>query len=442
MGPVYLDANIYPEYQKSMTYDTGLLADGNAGIDIPLFTSIGEGRVMAGKFGQDKKEYDDKVNIRLAEIMTINALKDTVKDMYQGDIGIIGNPAIKPHDRISLYDIYEDMQGDFEVETVVHTLNSRTGFTTSIHPDLIVRQKDNVQEIAASKTIKDLNLTCGMTMTAGYHAMHKLSQVDSKLLTALIKSSPSMQVSSFVSNTASNILTSTKTQEALSKLNPNIDDALRKAGIDITEAALSNNMNVLTKVLDEIDDLLKVQPFDSTSILNVMKEMSKLNIDQIEKDIDNVIKHGIDNNGFPDEDAKKLKEKFTDIKDSYTKLFDKETGLDFKPLLDEISVKYPSVYTEIDDKLIESITENNGRLTDRKQLKTLYDNLADDKVIGVFKDDSISKLFKESTDELITFGTKKLIGEVTEEVAEAGLKGLLKKASTVIASLATKAKFG
>ncbi|MEG1494761.1 MAG: hypothetical protein RR406_00455 [Bacilli bacterium] len=50
--------NIYPEYQKSMTIDTGLLADGNGGIDIPVFTHLSE------KWAMDSN--DDKVNKALA----------------------------------------------------------------------------------------------------------------------------------------------------------------------------------------------------------------------------------------------------------------------------------------------------------------------------------------------------------------------------------------
>lgn len=42
VGPIYLDMNIYPEYQKTMTVDTGLIAAGDGGIDIPIFNHYGE----------------------------------------------------------------------------------------------------------------------------------------------------------------------------------------------------------------------------------------------------------------------------------------------------------------------------------------------------------------------------------------------------------------
>lgn len=50
--------NIYPEYQKAMTVDTGLLAAGNGGIDIGVFTHYSE------KWSLDAN--DDKVNKALA----------------------------------------------------------------------------------------------------------------------------------------------------------------------------------------------------------------------------------------------------------------------------------------------------------------------------------------------------------------------------------------
>ena len=68
--------------------------------------------------------------------------------MYQGDVGIIGDPSVKPHDRVFIYDTYEDMQGMFEVEAVVHTMSVQNGFTTSIMPDVIARHQDEMEPAA------------------------------------------------------------------------------------------------------------------------------------------------------------------------------------------------------------------------------------------------------------------------------------------------------
>ena len=59
VGPIYLDMNIYPEYQKSMTVDTGLIASGNGGLKLNFATACSE------RWKYDAN--DDKVNKSLAE---------------------------------------------------------------------------------------------------------------------------------------------------------------------------------------------------------------------------------------------------------------------------------------------------------------------------------------------------------------------------------------
>lgn len=70
--------------------------------------------------------------------------------MYQGDLGILGDPSIKPYDRVYIHDTYEDMMGMFEVEAVIHNMNSETGFTTSIMPDVIARHEDHYEAATQS----------------------------------------------------------------------------------------------------------------------------------------------------------------------------------------------------------------------------------------------------------------------------------------------------
>ena len=63
----------------------------------------------------------------------------SLKDLYQGEIVITGEPAMKPYDQCFLYDSYNDMHGVFEVEQVTHIFSSETGFVTCIVPDLVVQ---------------------------------------------------------------------------------------------------------------------------------------------------------------------------------------------------------------------------------------------------------------------------------------------------------------
>lgn len=178
VGPIYLDMNIYPEYQKSMTVDTGLIASGNGGFKLNFATALSE------KWKYDAN--DDKVNKSLAEKMTTNVLRQSIKDMYEGELCVIGDSSVKPYDRINIVDTYEDMSGSVEVETVIFSMNSNTGFTTTIIPDVIAKAADCSQEMAASTLFGQFTLCSGIAVTARLAMQHllKVNGVDiaSKLL--------------------------------------------------------------------------------------------------------------------------------------------------------------------------------------------------------------------------------------------------------------------
>ena len=65
-------------------------------------------------------------------------LNQTLKKLYGGDLIILGDPDIKPHDIVYLNDTYTGMYGPIEVREVVHNLTMDGGFTTTIIPDLVV----------------------------------------------------------------------------------------------------------------------------------------------------------------------------------------------------------------------------------------------------------------------------------------------------------------
>jgi hypothetical protein len=172
-GPIYLDINIYPEYQKSMTVDTGLVAAGNGGIDIPFMTSKAEDWNLSAN--------TDKVNKTLAERITTNTLRESVMNMYTGELCVIGDPSVKPYDRISISDSYEDMVGQMEVEGVVYSMNAATGFTTTIYPDLIVRG-DDPHEIATQQIMGTISAALISVVAARIAIITPLASVSSKLI--------------------------------------------------------------------------------------------------------------------------------------------------------------------------------------------------------------------------------------------------------------------
>ena len=178
VGPIYLDMNIYPEYQKSMTVDTGLVSDGAGGLELNFFTHFSE------NWASDAN--DNKVNKALAERVTTNVLRESVSNMYCGELCVLGDLSIKPYDRFYINDFYEDMQGTMEVEAVVYSMNSATGFTTTIYPDAIVRTDDN-HEVARQMINGTMASSLIVGITGRMGVIHTLARLDSSLVSALGK---------------------------------------------------------------------------------------------------------------------------------------------------------------------------------------------------------------------------------------------------------------
>lgn len=61
-----------------------------------------------------------------------------MRDMYRGEIIVLGNPRVRPWDIGILVDSYNDMVGPIEVEQVVHSFSHETGFITEIKPSAVV----------------------------------------------------------------------------------------------------------------------------------------------------------------------------------------------------------------------------------------------------------------------------------------------------------------
>ena len=135
-GPLYLDINIYPEFQKMMTVNCEFeYKNTNLPFTIPVFDDISNELLKDG---------GDKIAWR----STANALRNSVKDMYTGELIVMGDPAVKPYDKMMIYDIYSDMQGISDIEATVQTMSIETGYTTSISPDCSVAIDDKYDKIS------------------------------------------------------------------------------------------------------------------------------------------------------------------------------------------------------------------------------------------------------------------------------------------------------
>jgi hypothetical protein len=76
-------------------------------------------------------------NDALAKRYALGLLHRNVKEIYKGDICVLGMPKVKPLDVIYIFDEYTDMVGPAEVEQVTHIFSQETGFITEIVPDML-----------------------------------------------------------------------------------------------------------------------------------------------------------------------------------------------------------------------------------------------------------------------------------------------------------------
>jgi hypothetical protein len=137
---VALDKSIPAERQVEKTVETGLYFDNIAGeglfgIAQPLFHPIefARGAIKLSQGAPDEL---------MARRVALAHLKESLKDIYSGELIVIGSPDIRPHDLVYLADVYERMYGIFEVEQVVHHFTPNMGFITSITPNALVTIND------------------------------------------------------------------------------------------------------------------------------------------------------------------------------------------------------------------------------------------------------------------------------------------------------------
>jgi len=84
------------------------------------------------RINYDLPKYGLPVQFKVAA----NILSKLMKDMYSGELVIIGDPTVNPYDTVYIYDTYNNMTGIIDVEQVVQIYNAQQGFYTVITPDL------------------------------------------------------------------------------------------------------------------------------------------------------------------------------------------------------------------------------------------------------------------------------------------------------------------
>ena len=140
---VALDKGAPSERQVEKTIETGIFFDNAIGegalaILHPLMHPL---QTIRG-FSKAAMGVPDEIS---AKRIGLSHLRDSVKDIYGGELMVIGNADIRPHDLVYLADVYERMYGIFEVEQVVHHFTPDLGYITSITPNALVTINDPVR---------------------------------------------------------------------------------------------------------------------------------------------------------------------------------------------------------------------------------------------------------------------------------------------------------
>jgi hypothetical protein len=137
---VALDKALPAERQTEKIVETGIFYDnpigsGLTGILHPLFHPLETARGIT-------KNVTGVPDELMAKRVALAHLKESLQDIYGGEIIVIGNADIRPHDMVYLADVYERMYGLFEVEQVVHHFTPEMGYITSITPNALVTVND------------------------------------------------------------------------------------------------------------------------------------------------------------------------------------------------------------------------------------------------------------------------------------------------------------
>lgn len=116
VGPIYADFDIRFDKQKTTVIDAQIVS-----------------RVSGLDFWTSEKQ---------ALYYGVSAVRDYMKDMYKGELIVMGDPTIKPHDICYMNDVMYDMNGNFQVKAVTHQFSHETGFITSVQPDVMAISDD------------------------------------------------------------------------------------------------------------------------------------------------------------------------------------------------------------------------------------------------------------------------------------------------------------
>jgi len=94
------------------------------------------------KYANALKKISDRYGIPVQIRIIASILAEKLRDMYNGQLIVLGDPTVDIYDTVYIYDEYNNMHGVFEVKEVTHVYDENEGFYTVIVPDLKVWIRD------------------------------------------------------------------------------------------------------------------------------------------------------------------------------------------------------------------------------------------------------------------------------------------------------------
>lgn len=138
------DADVWPVFKQVWRFIKSIFGfnDGDVSGDEQRHTIIADVNIpeWERKTLMATDEWADTMQTRV--IVGTSILINSLKNMYQGEITIIGNPTIKPHDMLYINDEQNEITGTAIVRTVRHHFGQGIGFITRIEVDPIIEARD------------------------------------------------------------------------------------------------------------------------------------------------------------------------------------------------------------------------------------------------------------------------------------------------------------
>lgn len=140
--PQYADIHMRPDMQRTETVDLGMYQD--------LF--------LWDLFWEALGITDTRA---VAISAARHHLAQRMGEMYTGELILMGDPALNPHDILHMVDTYWNLSGNVIVDRVMHHMSVDGGFVTVIEPKAIAMSKD---ELKAGSDLANTYANFGITM--------------------------------------------------------------------------------------------------------------------------------------------------------------------------------------------------------------------------------------------------------------------------------------